>query len=100
MRKTVRTIALLVLAAAAGCRSASSSYEVAIGSTIVNVPMRDWKPLENSEPYAENFEARVLKAGHAFPQVLTVFKVPMSEDRRLGIRISDNEFLEFFVVHP
>jgi hypothetical protein len=32
--------------------------------------------------------------------MLTIFKVPMSDDRRLGIRISANEFLDLFVVHP
>ncbi len=89
----------MLVATVTGCNR-PSTYDLSIGNIKVSIPADQWKRSDNPEPYAENFEARTLRSGHAFPQVLTIVKVPMSEDRRLGVQISDHEFSEFFVVHP
>ena len=36
----------------------------------------------------------------AFPQVITVYLNKMTSDRMSGKKISENEWLEVFVVHP
>lgn len=98
MTKVVHvTFFIMLIASASGCVRAS--HDVSVGDTTLSLSAREWKPMDNPEPYSENFEARTLRSGHTFPQVLTFFKIPMSEDRRLGIKISDTEFVEFLLVH-
>lgn len=99
MKEMVPMVILMLVATVAGC-DRTSTYDVSVGDTAVRLSAQDWKPMDNPEPYAENFEAQILRSGHAFPQVLTIFKLPMSEDRRIGIQISSIEFVEFFVVQP
>ena len=32
--------------------------------------------------------------------MVTVYLIPLSDDRRIGLKISDSEYVEFFVVNP
>ena len=32
--------------------------------------------------------------------MVAVYSIPMSDDRRIGLKISDREYVEFFIVHP
>ena len=56
--------------------------------------------MQNEENYAKNFESRHVTKDEMFPQVVTVFLIVMSPDRRIGTRISDSEHLQFFTVSP
>lgn len=100
MSRQLAALVSIVLALSSSACFIQSTHEVQIGSTSVEIPSDQWRPAKNSEPYADNFEARALRSGQVFPQMLTIYKIPMSDDRRSGIRVSDREFAEFFVVHP
>lgn len=60
----------------------------------------DWTAMKDEESYAKNFEARKKAENEVFSQVVTVFLVEMSPDRRIGTKLSDNEHVEFFTVQP
>ena len=55
--------------------------------------------MPNDYEWAENFEETRKGPRHEFPRVVTVFKLPMTEDRQIGTRISPNEYVEMFIVH-
>jgi len=77
------------------------AHVVLIGRDSIKLPKAQWAPMVNEQPtVAENFEAVDRKLGHAFAQVLTIFKLPMSDDRKVGVQISREEYVEAFVVHP
>lgn len=69
------------------------------GKNII-ISNQKWLKSENSENYAKNFEAKEKTDKEAFPQMVTIYLNTMTSDRMLGTKISDNEYLEIFVVHP
>jgi hypothetical protein len=85
--------------AAAAC-GREANYEVVTASKTIQVPRSRWHAMPNPETFADNFEERRTGSKHRFGRVVTVFRIPMSDDRRLGVRISDAEYLELFVSHP
>lgn len=99
---------LVLFAASPEVREQQAAEGVALGESIViNVPGKsitlsaaDWKPMESPQPFAVNVEARRQMSGEAFPQVVTVFKLAMSESDKVGLKITSTEYVEFFVVHP
>lgn len=78
----------------------AQTASVAVPGGAVTVVLADWKPMENPEVFATNFEARHQSPGEAFAQVDTIFKLKMTEHDRLGIQVSDGEWVEFMFVHP
>jgi hypothetical protein len=75
----------------------SAFHEVAVGGRRVTLPKAEWREMENKATFARNFEA-MSNPPHRKYQIVTVFMIPMSEDRREGDRLSPNEYLEVFVV--
>ncbi len=51
--------------------------------------------MKNEAANADNFEATKNKPPRRY-QVLTLFKIPMSDDRKIGEKISADEYLEIF----
>ena len=56
--------------------------------------------MSNPEPFADNFEARTKQDGKAYPQVLTIFKIAMTNESRIGARVAPGEFAEFKILRP
>lgn len=76
-------------------------FVVKVPGGVIRIPASDWKPMENEEAFVVNFEAKAKREGEAYPQVITVFKIPMSDPDRKGIETGrPSEYVEFFVVHP
>jgi len=78
----------------------SDNYTVKMSGKSVVVSDEKWKKSADPETYAKNFEAREMLGREAFPQVVTVYLNKMTSDRMSGKKISENEWLEMFVVHP
>jgi hypothetical protein len=78
----------------------TDDHVVKLPTGIRRLPKADWKPMTNEYDWAENFEQIEKGPRHEFPRVVTVFKLPMTEDRRVGVRVSPNEYVEMFVVNP
>jgi len=80
--------------------SQNNQYLIKTSGKSIVVSDQKWKKVDDSETYARNFEARDNVGKEAYPQVITVFLNSMSADRMSGKKISENEWLEMFVVHP
>ena len=79
---------------------AKANHIVKIGSKTLRLPATAWVPMSNAQPaVAENFSSTRKRTSTLYSQVLTIFKLPMSVDRRTGLHVSKNEFVEAFVVH-
>ena len=118
MTTTTKTIALLALvvltsgceskaalgatkavSAAAGAAARGDHHRVDVPGGTLNVPVKDWMRMADEYTWAENFQATVPR-NKAVYQIVTVFKLPMTDDRRRGVRISRNEYLEVFATNP
>jgi hypothetical protein len=78
----------------------SDLHVVSVAGKAIELPTATWKAMRNEFEWAENFEQVTKEPKHLFPRVVTVFKLPMTDDRRSGIRISPREYVEMFVVDP
>ena len=59
---------------------------------------QNWCAMVNEAAYARNFQRNRLSNLEAFPQVVTVFDLPMAADRRIGVEIATGEYVEIFKV--
>ena len=78
----------------------SDDYTIKMSSKSVIVSENKWQKSDDSKNYAKSFEAREMVWRETFPQVITVYLNAMTTDRMSGKKISENEWLEMFVVHP
>jgi hypothetical protein len=65
----------------------------------VRLSSTEWRAMPNEAEYASNFEAVQNESPRQY-QIVTLFMIPMSEDRRSGSRLSENEYLEVFLSNP
>ena len=80
--------------------SQNNQYLVKTSGKSIVVSDQKWKKVDDSETYARNFEAKEKVGREVYSQVITVFLNTMSADRMSGKKISENEWLEMFAVHP
>jgi hypothetical protein len=73
----------------------ASSYELSVGGRRILLPKAEWREMQNEATFARNFEATSNPPNRKY-QIVTVFMIPMSEDRRIGERLSPTEYLEAF----
>jgi hypothetical protein len=50
----------------------------------LQVDTAKWTPMGDEYEWAENFEARQREERHIAPRIVTVFKLPMTDDGRVG----------------
>lgn len=63
---------------------------------LLRISALDWTAMQDEEIYAKNFQRRHKLQNELSAQVVTVFLIPMSPERRIGTKISDNEYIDFF----
>jgi hypothetical protein len=73
--------------------------ELSLPGKQIQLPVQSWSKAKDEVDYAKNYEQKEIGASHKYGRVVTVFLLPMSDDRKVGIQISDNEYLEVLVVH-
>lgn len=78
----------------------SDDYTIKMSGKNVVISEEKWKKVDDPETYAKNFEARKTLERETFTQIITVYLNKMTSDRMSGKKISENEWLEMFVVHP
>jgi len=82
------------------CVRAKSDHIVKIGAKVLRLSATEWVFRESEQPaVTANFESTRRSKSTQFSQELTIFKVPMSADRRDGLHVSTSEYVEAFVVH-
>jgi len=75
-----------------------AAFIVSVPPHTIRVPRADWETMPNQYEWADNFEQLRKDPGHVYPRVVTVYKLPMTADRRLGMRISSDEYVQMFNV--
>lgn len=69
------------------------------GKTIELSP-NNWAKAKDETNFAKNYEERRISPWQKFGRMVTVFLIPMSDDRRIGLKMSKTEYVEFFIVSP
>lgn len=59
-----------------------------------------WTKAKDETNFVKNYEETKLSSWHEFGRMVTIYLIPMSVDRRIGLKVSDSEYLEFFIVNP
>lgn len=78
----------------------SKTHDIVISKHVVSLPRTDWKEMDNPTSFAKNFEARRMRNSEVFSQVITIFLEPMPKEKKIGMQLSDLEYVELFTVHP
>ena len=74
----------------------NSFLTVEAPNRLLQISAVDWTALQDEEIHAKNFQRRHKLQNELFEQVVTVFLIPMSPERRIGKKISDTEYIDFF----
>jgi hypothetical protein len=80
--------------------STTNPLTVEVAGKTIQIDRADWKPMANEFDWAVNFEQLKRDPRHEFARVVTVFRLPMSVDRRQGTKVSANEYVEIFTGLP
>jgi hypothetical protein len=75
-------------------------YEIELPDRVVRLSSAEWRELPAREPFAVRFEARTARPGEVFPQQLTIFKLPMQVNDRVGVAVTANEVADFLFLYP
>lgn len=93
-------IIILLVGAYFAWNQKGANYSIDTGVQTIEVSEEKWKKIEDSDSYAKNFEARNKTSKEEFSQIITVFLNTMTSDRMIGEKITNNEYLQMFIVHP
>lgn len=89
---------LLIALGTLGLLSCAGDHAVPMQGGRVVVAREFWTPLENPEPFADNFESRSSRPGQRGRQELTMFKYPMRDDQRGDMQFGPSTRESAFVV--
>ena len=79
---------------------AAESLSLVLPGKTSELSLDDWTKAKDETNFAKNYEEKRTSPWHKYGRMVTVFLIPMSDDRRVGLKISDREYAEFFIVHP
>lgn len=80
--------------------SSASELSLVVAGRSIELSPAEWTKLSDEADYAKNYEQKKRFPWQEYARVITVFMIPMSVDRRIGLKISDHEYVEFFITHP
>jgi hypothetical protein len=80
--------------------AAQPAHEVELADQVLRLPADDWRQVEFPEPFAVRFEARAKRSSETFPQLLTIFKLPMQFNDRIGVTLTADELADFLFLYP
>jgi len=98
---TLRLVPFVFLLVAQG--ALAEKYEddlsLQVPGKIIRLSKDHWEKMEDPTNFAKNYLQKGEDQIHKHARVVTVYLIPMSEDRKGGFNITRNEYLEFFIVH-
>jgi hypothetical protein len=74
----------------------NSAVKINIGNKIVNLNESDWEILKQESEYSVNLSKKVKQKNEKYNQIVTIFNIEMTKDRKSGIKLSDNIYFEAF----
>ena len=79
---------------------AQEFFEVEVPGTTLRLPAGRWRRSAPRESFAESFEATTRRPGEVYPQLLTIYKLAMQANERIGILVAPDEYVEFLYAYP
>jgi len=80
--------------------AAAGELTLQVPGKTIELSTSDWEKVADKTKFARNYFAKKPSPLHQYNRMVTVYLNPMSDDRRIGLKISDFEYLEFFIVNP
>lgn len=80
--------------------AAAEELTLQVPGRTIELSSSDWEKVADKTDFARNYAEKTPSPWHKYNRMVTVYLNPMSEDRRIGLKISDFEYVEFFVVNP
>jgi len=74
-----------------------SDYVIKTKNKLINISKSNWDFLETDYLYSKNYQSKNKYEGHMYKQIITVFLIPMTNDRKRE-EIAKNEYFESFVL--
>lgn len=79
---------------------ANNPISITVPDKMILLSHNEWIKLKDETSFVINLEERKQRPWHKYGRIVSIYLIPMSEDRKQGLRISENEYIEFFIVHP
>ena len=79
---------------------AQEFFEVEVPGTTLRLPAGTWRRSAPRQSFAESFEATTRRPDEVCPQLLTIYKLAMQANERIGIRVAPNEYVKFLYTYP
>jgi hypothetical protein len=79
---------------------APQALSIAVPGKTIELSQVEWAKRPNVVSFIQYFEERTHAPWHKFGRVVTVFMVPMTDANRIGLKISESEYVYFFVRLP
>lgn len=73
-----------------------NDIELIIGNKKIIIDQNQWDILKSESEYSFNIERRKKSPKEKYNQIVNIFKIEMTKDRKIGSKISDNIYLEAF----
>ena len=80
--------------------SAADRLSLVVPGKTIELSLDDWTKAKDETNFAKNYEEKREYPWHKYGRMVTVFLIPISDDRQVGLKISNREYVEFFIVHP
>jgi hypothetical protein len=74
----------------------NSAVKINIGDKVVAINENDWEVLKQESEYSVNLSKKYKRANEKYNQIVTIFNIEMTKDRKSGIKLSDNIYFEAF----
>jgi hypothetical protein len=89
----------LILLAVMSSDVTADTHILKTTSKTIELDKSQWTKLKDEYDYAKNYTKKDSSPWHQYNQTVTVYLIPMSADRRIGLKVSDTEYIEIFLVH-
>ena len=76
-----------------------SDYVIRTKNKLINISKSNWDFLETDYLYSKNYQSKTKLEGHKFKQIITVFLIKMTDERKRE-EIVKNEYFESWVNRP
>lgn len=96
IRSVICTLVLLCLP----IQGYTADYlELAVPGKLIQLSEQSWSKIKTEAGSANTYEQKESGASHKYGRAVSVFLGPMPANRKVGVRISDNEYLKVLIVH-
>ncbi len=76
--------------------SRNSNNSIIVGKTTMNLNEDEWEILRSDSEYSVNISKKTKRSFEKYNQIITVFNIEMTKDRKSGVKLSENIYFEAF----